>query len=111
MRDFLLEHVMHWSEILSLQCLIVLIHPSNPTGGLRRIDQLAQLESKAQGAQGRGTGAAAAEDAQPIEAAPEVDTDDEEDMENDDYYQGQTWDDDEGYGDDGGDDGDGEAFY
>ncbi len=54
--------------------------------GLQRLDQLAQMESRA-GAQG---GAAGEGDEAPVEDAI-VDTDEEEDMENDDYYQVWGW--------------------
>ncbi|KAG1666442.1 hypothetical protein FOA52_015112 [Chlamydomonas sp. UWO 241] len=84
---------------------------NDESGGLHRLDQLAQMEGKA-GAAG-GPGAAGGDDEPPEDLAP-VDTDEEEDMEFDDYYQGEDFQDDEGYDDayeDGGGGGDEGATY
>ncbi|KXZ47788.1 hypothetical protein GPECTOR_33g670 [Gonium pectorale] len=80
--------------------------------GLRRLEQLAKLESTvgedgAGGPGGRKAGAGEGDEEEAVEEVPH-DTDEEEDMEDDDYYQGEHFDDDEGYGDgldDGGDEG------
>ncbi|GAX83391.1 hypothetical protein CEUSTIGMA_g10816.t1 [Chlamydomonas eustigma] len=77
------------------------------TGGINRLEQLAKLESKSETRGGASGSGAAGDDAALQDEIP-VDTDDEEDQEFDDYYQGEHFDDDEGYddgGDDGGDDG------
>ncbi|PNH02375.1 hypothetical protein TSOC_011653 [Tetrabaena socialis] len=78
--------------------------------GLRRLEQLAKLESNAEeggAVPGGRKGGEGEEDDGPPEEEVLHDTDEEEDMEFDDYYQGEHFDDDEGYGDadEGGDDG------
>lgn len=73
--------------------------------GLRRLEQLAKLESNQEEGGPGAKKAPEAEEEEQVEEEPH-DTDEEEDMEDDDYYQGEHFDDDEGYGEDFGDGGD-----